>query len=50
VRVCARVLVLGAGFDALAIRKAKEYPTVRFFEIDLVPTEAAKLNALEEIN
>jgi len=45
-----QVLVLGAGFDALAIRKAKKNPRVRFFEIDFALTQAVKLSALEKIN
>jgi methyltransferase (TIGR00027 family) len=44
-----QVIILGAGFDTLALRMAKQYPTVRFFEIDLPATQQAKVRVLEKI-
>lgn len=44
-----QVIVLGAGLDTLALRMAKAYPNVRFYEIDLPDTQRAKKNALARI-
>ena len=41
-----RVIILGAGFDTLGLRLAREMPTVAVFEIDHPATQGAKLRAL----
>lgn len=41
-----QVVVLGAGFDTLAMRLAEEFPGRRFYEIDHPATQAAKRGAL----
>lgn len=41
-----RVIVLGAGFDTLAYRLAREFPDVEFIEIDHPATQAAKRKGL----
>ncbi len=43
-----QVIVLGGGFDTLAWRLARRFPTVGFFEIDLPETQAAKLALLHD--
>jgi len=43
---CAQLLVVGAGFDTLAPRLAREFPRARFFEIDHPATQAWKRRAL----
>lgn len=45
-RGCRQVVVLGAGFDTLALRLAASYPATWFIEMDLQATQAAKLRAL----
>jgi methyltransferase (TIGR00027 family) len=42
-----QVLVVGAGFDTLALRLAREHPRVRFVEIDHPATQSLKRHALE---
>lgn len=42
----ARVIVIGAGFDTLAIRLAREIPSVEAIEIDHPATQAAKVAAI----
>ncbi len=37
-----RVIVIGAGFDTLALRLAPEHPDVQWFELDHPDTQAAK--------
>ncbi len=44
-----QVVVLGAGFDTLSLRLAKEYPAVKFFEVDLAPMQEKKLHCLSAI-
>ncbi len=44
-----QVIILGAGLDTLAIRKAKEQPGINFFEIDLPGTQNAKVEILNKI-
>jgi methyltransferase (TIGR00027 family) len=44
----ARIIVIGAGFDTLAIRLAREMPTIEAIEIDHPATQAAKVAALAE--
>lgn len=39
---CEQVVVVGAGFDTLALRLAPEFPRVRFIEIDHPATQASK--------
>ncbi len=41
-----RVIVVGAGFDTLALRLSREMPKILFFEIDHPATQAAKRRAL----
>jgi len=41
------VIVLAAGFDALAYRLHRDYPQVSFIEVDLARTQAAKRRCLE---
>ena len=45
----ARVIVVGAGFDTLALRLADEYPAVEWVEVDHPATQNAKRRALESI-
>jgi methyltransferase (TIGR00027 family) len=42
---CAQVVVVGAGFDTLALRLSREYPHVRFVEVDHPATQAWKRRA-----
>jgi methyltransferase (TIGR00027 family) len=42
-----QVVVLGAGFDTLALRLHRLYPQVSFFELDHPATQQAKLRALD---
>lgn len=46
----AQVLVVGAGFDTLAVRLASLYPDVAFFEIDHPATQQVKQRACEQLN
>lgn len=41
-----RLVVLGAGFDTLALRLHKEHPSVSFLEVDFPATQAVKRKAL----
>jgi methyltransferase (TIGR00027 family) len=43
-----RVVVIGAGFDTLAVRLAREFPRVDWIEIDHPATQAAKYEALDD--
>lgn len=43
----AQVVILGAGFDTLALRLHREFPHVRFFEIDHPATQQVKRRTLE---
>jgi methyltransferase (TIGR00027 family) len=45
---CRQVMVLGGGFDTLALRLAREHPDRRFIELDHPATQAAKLKILAE--
>lgn len=44
-----QVLVVGAGFDTLAMRLGAEYPAVRFVEIDHPGTQSLKRHALQQL-
>lgn len=44
-----QVVVLGAGFDSRAYRFSAPYPQVRFFEVDLPETIAAKARAVKRL-
>lgn len=41
-----RVVVIGAGYDTLALRLAREFPALRFTEVDHPATQAVKRAAL----
>ena len=41
-----QVVILGAGFDSRAYRQSTSYPNLRFFEVDLPTTLAAKQRAI----
>ncbi|VTU31129.1 Putative S-adenosyl-L-methionine-dependent methyltransferase [Variovorax sp. PBS-H4] len=43
---CRRVVVIGAGFDTLALRLATEFPHIDWIEIDHPATQRAKSDAL----
>lgn len=43
-----QVVVLGAGFDTLAVRLAREFPAVQFLEVDHPATQDAKTAALRD--
>lgn len=43
-------IILGGGFDTLALRMAASYEKVQFLEIDLPDTQRAKLNILAKIH
>lgn len=45
-----QVIVLGAGFDTLALRLAPKYPDAVFIEIDLPNTQEIKRSVLSRIN
>ena len=45
----AQIIILGAGFDTLAIRMARQYPAVTFFELDLPQTQRRKVGILADI-
>jgi len=42
-----QIVILGAGFDTLALRLHREFPHVRFFEVDHQATQQIKRRALE---
>lgn len=44
-----QVLILGAGYDVLAIRLCREFPQVRFFELDRGPTRINKLQLIDDL-
>lgn len=44
-----RVIVLGAGYDTLALRLLPEFPQVEWIEIDHPATQAAKQRALADV-
>ena len=44
---CEQVVVMGAGFDTLALRLSREYPHASFIEIDHPATQASKRRATE---
>lgn len=46
---CDQLVVLGAGFDTLAFRLHRSYPTVRFFELDHPATQHPKAAALSTV-
>jgi methyltransferase (TIGR00027 family) len=48
-RGCTQIVVLGAGFDALALELCERCPEVRFFELDDPATQDIKLRALRDI-
>jgi len=48
-RGACQVLMVGAGFDTLCLRLAKEYPDVLFVETDHPATSVAKQRAVEEM-
>lgn len=43
-----QIVILGAGFDTLALRLHKEFPTCKFIEVDHPATQQAKLNVLSK--
>ncbi|MCO8254040.1 SAM-dependent methyltransferase [Haladaptatus sp. AB618] len=45
---CSQVVVLGAGLDTLAPRLRREYPDVRFWEIDHPATQGVKRRVVEQ--
>lgn len=45
-----QVLVVGAGFDTLALRLSRAYPAARFVEIDHPATQSLKRHALEQLD
>lgn len=45
----ARVIVVGAGFDTLALRLAGEFPAVEWIEVDHPATQGVKRRALDSI-
>jgi len=47
VKGCKQVVVLGAGFNTLALRLGQEFPGVRFIELDHPATQRAKREVLE---
>jgi methyltransferase (TIGR00027 family) len=44
-----QVVIIGAGFDTLALRLHRVHPDVRFFEIDHPATQSPKRTALEPV-
>ena len=44
-----QALIVGAGFDTLALRLAPKHPGVQFFEVDHPATSAAKAKGLAEV-
>jgi len=46
-RGCRQVVVLGAGFDTLALRLHKEFPEVNFLELDHPATQRIKKEVIE---
>ena len=44
---CEQIVVIGAGFDTLALRLSREFPRARFIEIDHPATQACKRRAVE---
>lgn len=42
-----QVVILGAGFDTLALRLHREFPRIRFFEVDHPATQQVKREAVE---
>jgi methyltransferase (TIGR00027 family) len=47
-RGCSQVIVLGAGFDTLAYRLHRQFPGVRWWEIDHPATQQVKSQALDQ--
>lgn len=45
-----QIIVLGAGLDVLALRLSREYPTIKFIEIDRAESQAFKLSSLTKHN
>lgn len=45
-----QVIILGAGFDTLALRFHRKYEKVRFFEVDFPATQEVKRRALKKRN
>jgi len=43
-----QIVIFGAGFDTLALRLHKNFPTIDFIEIDFPTTQAAKKSVIEE--
>src|SRR5882672_5169852 len=44
---CEQVVVVGAGFDTLALRLSREFRSATFVEIDHPATQASKMRAIE---
>jgi methyltransferase (TIGR00027 family) len=44
-----RIVILGAGFDTLALRCAAEFPDVQWIEVDHPSTQTAKRKAMQSI-
>jgi methyltransferase (TIGR00027 family) len=44
-----QVLIVGAGFDTLCLRRAPEFADVQFFEVDHPATSAAKAKGVDEL-
>lgn len=45
-----QVIILGGGFDTLALLMARKYPEIVFFEIDLPDTQQVKLSILKQVH
>lgn len=45
-----QVIILGAGFDTLALRLAEDFPLVNFYEIDQQATQSLKRSILEKMD
>jgi methyltransferase (TIGR00027 family) len=46
---CTQIVVLGAGFDTLALELSEQFPAIRFFELDTPATQSVKLRALRDM-
>lgn len=45
-----QVLIVGAGFDTLGLRLARDFPDVRFVEVDHPATQSLKRHALDQLD
>ena len=48
-RGCTQIVMLGAGFDTLALELCEDFPLVRFFELDHPATQEVKVRALRSM-